>query len=156
MRLLVTTPLSVVVDAREVHHIRAEDESGAFGILPGHADFITVLAISVISWRDQLAAEHHVAVRGGVFMVRDGTLVEVATREAVGEDTLGALGHAVLQRFREEARAEEASRVSATRLQLATIRQMQRYLQSGRQSILGEPATILPFAKPQSGGQSGS
>ena len=91
MRLLVTTPVSVVIDADDVAHVRAEDETGAFGVLPGHADFITVLAISVITWRDQAGVEHHVAVRGGVLTVRDGDLVEVATREAVGDDGPEAL-----------------------------------------------------------------
>ncbi|MGD8417762.1 MAG: F0F1 ATP synthase subunit epsilon [Pseudomonadales bacterium] len=134
MRLLVTTPTAVVVDAPDVRYLRAEDETGAFGILPGHADFLTVLAISVITWRNAGGDDHHVAVRGGVLTVRDGQDVDVATREAVGEDTLERLGDAVLARFREEAEAETESRVSTARLHLAAIRQLQRYLESGRQS----------------------
>lgn len=142
MRLLVTTPLSVVVD-EDVRHVRAEDETGAFGILPGHADFITTLEISVITWRNHSEEEHFIAVRGGVLAVRDGNLVEVATREAVGEDNFRQLGRAVLARFREETQAEEASRVSATRLQLATIRQLQRYLEAGRQPLpQGSPPSL--------------
>ena len=143
MRLLVTTPMSVVLDAADVGHVRAEDETGAFGILPGHADFITVLAISVITWTDTAGAEHHVAVRGGVLTVHEGDLVEVATRDAVGEDTLQRLGDAVLQRFREEAQTEEEARISATRLHLAAIRQLQRYLESGRGPLpQGQPPVL--------------
>ncbi len=139
MRLLVTTPMSVVVDAENVRHVRAEDETGAFGILPGHADFVSVLTVSVITWRNHENEEHNVAVRGGVLTVRDGNVVEIATREAAGEDTLHRLGRAVLERFREEAQAEEKSRLSATRLHLAAIRQIQRYLESGRQPIPQRP-----------------
>ncbi len=135
MRLLVTTPLSVVVDEHDVRYVRAEDETGSFGILPGHTDFITVLTISVISWRNHSDEEHHVAVRGGVLAVRGGGRVQVATREAVGEDTFQRLGQAVLARFRDEAQAEEKSRLSAARLHLATIRQLQRYLESGHQPV---------------------
>ncbi len=135
MRLMVTTPLRVVVDADHVTHIRAEDETGAFGILQGHADLVTVLTVSVISWLNHDGDEHHVAVRGGVLTVRGGSLVEVATRDAVGEDTLRALGDAVLARFRADARAETESRVSSTRLHLAAMRQMQRYLEAGRNPI---------------------
>ena len=143
MRLLVTTPMSVVVDARDVRHVRADDETGAFGILPGHADFITVLTVSVITWRNHEDEEHHVAVRGGILTVRHGDLVEVATREAVGEDTLRRLGDAVLERFRAEARAEEESRFSATRLHLAAIRQIRRYLEAGRQPVpRGSPPAL--------------
>jgi F-type H+-transporting ATPase subunit epsilon len=135
MRLLVTTPVSVVVDADDVRHVRAEDETGAFGILSGHADFITILSVSVITWRDRLGEDRHIAVRGGVLTVRGGNLVEVATREAVGEDTLRQLGQAVLQRFRAEVEAEEESRLAATRLHLAAIRQLQRYLESARRPV---------------------
>jgi F-type H+-transporting ATPase subunit epsilon len=143
MKLLVTTPISVIVEAVGVRHVRADDETGAFGILPGHADFITVLTVSVITWRNQANEEHYVAVRGGVLTVRDGNLVEVATREAVSEDTLRRLGGAVLERFREEAQAEEQSRVSAARLHLAAIRQLQRYLESGRQPLPQAPPPAL-------------
>jgi len=145
MRLLVTTPMSVIVDADRVAHVRAEDETGAFGILPGHAEFVTVLTVSVISWLDQDGNEHHIAVRGGVLTVRGGSLVEVATRSAVGEDTLRALGDAVLARFRAEARAETESRVSSARLHLAAMRQMQRYLEAGRKPVpQGHPAMGRP------------
>jgi F-type H+-transporting ATPase subunit epsilon len=151
MKLLVTTPMSVIVDAEDVRYVSADDETGAFGILPGHADFITVLTVSVITWRNHMDEEHHVAVRGGVLTVRDGNLVEIATREAVGEDTLRRLGGAVLERFREEAHAEEASRVSATRLHLAAIRQLQRYLESGRQPIPQGPPPALGASTPRGG-----
>lgn len=120
--------MAVIVDADDVTHVRAEDESGAFGILPGHGDFLTALTISVISWRQQDGSERHVAVRGGVLVVRNGQQVEVASREAVDEATLGQLGPAVLERFQREVAAEAAARTSATRLQLATIRQFERYL----------------------------
>ena len=39
MRLLITTPTTVVVDDPDVVALRAEDDSGSFGILQGHADF---------------------------------------------------------------------------------------------------------------------
>ena len=50
MRLRIITPLAVVVDEDGVLALRAEDATGGFGILPGHADFLTSLAISVVSW----------------------------------------------------------------------------------------------------------
>ncbi len=141
MRLLVTTPLRVIVDADRVTQVRAEDETGAFGIRPGHADFVTVLGVSVMSWLNHDGEEHYIAVRGGVLTVREGSLVEVATRDAVGEDTLRSLGDAVLARFRADVRAETESRVSSARLHLAAMRQMQRYLEAGRSQVpQGHPA----------------
>jgi F-type H+-transporting ATPase subunit epsilon len=130
MRLSIATPLGIVLDASDVTHVRAEDETGAFGILPGHADFLTTLTVSVVTWRTG-SREQHVAVRGGVLTVRDGEDVVIATREAVGEETLTALGDAVLDRMRKEEESEQAARMAGTRMELAALRQIQLYLASG-------------------------
>jgi len=88
VRLTIATPLAIVIEAGDVAHLRAEDETGAFGILPGHADFLTALAVSVASWRDNFGAEHYVAVRGGMLEMRDGDAIAIATPEAVPGDDL--------------------------------------------------------------------
>ena len=44
MKLTIVTPLAVIIETDGVVHLRAEDETGAFGILSGHADFLTALA----------------------------------------------------------------------------------------------------------------
>jgi len=134
MRLIVTTPLSIAAEATGVAHLRAEDETGAFGILPGHADFLTALSISVATWRDRQGAEHHVAVRGGMLQVRDGKTITIATREAIASDDLNRLETEVLTAFRRQSEEERAARTDAERLYLAAIRQICRFLKSERQS----------------------
>ncbi len=131
MRLLVTTPTALVVEARDVAHVRAEDDTGAFGIEPRHARFLTTLPISVLSWRDAEAAEHHVAVRGGVLIVEDGD-VEVATRQAIRDDDLDSLAVKVEQAFLQDTETEETARTAAHRLHLATMRQIQRVVDAAR------------------------
>lgn len=132
MRLTVTTPLRIVIDAGDVAHLRAEDETGAFGILPGHADFLTALAISVVSWRNGQGAEHHVAVQGGMLEVRGGKAIAIVTREAVPSDDLHRLEVEVLARFRRQLAEEHAARQDAQRLYLAAIRQICHFLRPGR------------------------
>lgn len=124
MKLTISTPLAVVVEAEDVMHLRAEDETGAFGVLPNHADFLTVLAMSVMSWRDLRDAEHHVAVRGGLLEVRNGDTIAVATREAVPGDDLVQLETEVLARFRRQIEEEHTARTDAQRLYLAAVRQI--------------------------------
>lgn len=136
MKLRVSTPVAVIVDVDDVRHIRAEDETGAFGILPGHAAFITVLSISVLTWRDATDAEHYIAVGGGILTVSDGNMVEVATREAVGQDELGRLKQSLLSRSAEDTEAETTAHTSATRLHLATIRQLQRFLSPNQRDAM--------------------
>lgn len=132
MRLLVTTPTAVIVDAADAAYVQAEDDSGVFGILPGHADFLSVLAPSVMTWRDGAGTERYVAVRGGVLAVRGGQSVEVASREAVPGDDLHALQRMVGARLRQGAEEEAHARSRTAQLQLAAFRQIYHYLQDGR------------------------
>jgi F-type H+-transporting ATPase subunit epsilon len=136
MKLTVATPLAIVVEADNIAHLRAEDETGAFGILPGHADFLTALTISVASWRDDRGAEHHIAVRGGMFEVRGGTTIAIATPEAITGDDLHQLEAEVLAGFRRRFDEEQAARTDAQRLYLAAIRQIVRFLRAERAPAL--------------------
>jgi len=144
VRLTVTTPLAIIVEASDVVHLRAEDDTGAFGILPGHADFLTALAVSVASWRDDRGAEHYVAVRGGMLEVRDGDTIAIATPEAVAGDDLHRLESEVLAKFRRQLGEEQSARTDAQRLYLAAIRQIARFLRGGNAPAMPAPPMIGP------------
>jgi F-type H+-transporting ATPase subunit epsilon len=131
MRLCITTPLAVVVDEDEILSLRAEDATGSFGILPRHADFLTSLAISIVSWQSGDEKRHYCAVRRGVLSVNAGRDIAIATREAVTGDDLATLDQKVLGRFRADIEAERTERVESTRLQLDAIRQIVSHLGSG-------------------------
>ena len=128
MKLRIVTPLSVVVDEDGVAALRAEDSSGGFGILPGHADFLTSLAISVVSWKRSDASRRYCAVRRGVLTVAGGRDIAIATREAVAGDDLARLDQTVLARFRADIETERTEHVESTRLQLNAIRRIMRHL----------------------------
>jgi len=124
MKLRIITPLSVVVDEDGVQALRAEDTSGSFGILPRHADFLTSLVISVVSWKRGDGARRYCAVRRGVLTVTGGGDIAIATREAVAGDDLVTLDKTVLSRFRADLETERTEHVESTRLQLNAIRQI--------------------------------
>ena len=132
MKLTVTTPLAIAVDTDDVAHLRAEDATGAFGILPGHADFLSALSLSVVSWRDGRGAEHHVAVRGGMLRVHGGDTIAIATPEAVPGEDLRQLEADVISRFRRGVAEEAAARTDAQRLYLAAIRRILHYIRPDR------------------------
>lgn len=149
MRLIVTTPLAIIADASDVTHLRAEDETGAFGILPGHADFLTALSVSVATWRNRTGAEHHIAVRSGMLEVRGGDTITIATREAIASDDLHHLETEVLATFRRQTEEERSARTDAQRLYLAAIRQIYRFLKSERPpAIPGERLATEPESEP--------
>jgi F-type H+-transporting ATPase subunit epsilon len=133
MRLRIVTPLEVVVEADGVRALRANDATGSFGIMPGHAEFLTSLTLGVVSWRAGDETPRYCAVRGGVLTVTAGEEIAIATREAVAGDDLATLDQTVLARFRADTEVERAERVDSTRLQLNAIRRIVSHLrQSGR------------------------
>ncbi len=132
MRLLISDPTKVAVDHADVVSVRAEDESGGFGILPGHADLLTVLTPSAVMWRHADGRTAWCAVRRGILTVRGGREVAIATRQAQLGSDLGELEHAVIARFRAEADAERTERVAATQLHMEAIRQIVRALRPGQ------------------------
>jgi F-type H+-transporting ATPase subunit epsilon len=137
MRLLITTPTAVVIDAKDVISVRAEDESGGFGILKGHADLLTALTVSVVRWRDSEDRQRYCAVRRGVLSVTNGGEVAVATREAVPGDDLDQLEDVVLTQFREAQEAERTARTESMKLEMNAIRQIVRYLRPERRGFVG-------------------
>jgi len=137
MRLLITTPATVVVDDSAVTAVRAEDESGSFGILAGHTDFLTALTVSIVSWRRDDGTQRYCAVRYGVFSVSGGNRVAVATREALVGDDLGHLENVVLAGFRDSIEAERTARTRSLQLEMNAIRQIVRYLRPERAGTFG-------------------
>ena len=137
MRLLITTPTSVVIDDPSVVAVRAEDESGGFGILKGHADFLTALSISVVSWHRADGRQQFCAVRHGVLSVTRGSEVAIATREAVPGDDFDHLDQVVLAEFRETLEAERTARTESLQLQMKAIRQIVRYLRPEKRGANG-------------------
>ncbi len=123
------TPLAIVIDEDSVAAVRAEDASGSFGILSGHADFLTSLVISVISWKRSDETRHYCGVRRGMLSVTAGNDVSVATREAIASDDLATLDATVLERFSAEVEQERSERFESAQLQINAIRRMVNQLQ---------------------------
>jgi F-type H+-transporting ATPase subunit epsilon len=131
LHLTIATPARVLFDSTEVVALRAEDASGSFGILPGHAAFLTVLAPSVLRWHAADGVQRFCAVKEGVLRVSGGHDVAIACREGV----MGTSGTSleVLEAQVEAARAAQLdavrrARVDETRLHAQAVRQLLRYL----------------------------
>ncbi len=130
MRLTVSTPTAVIEDVDDLCHVRAEDETGAFGIKQGHTDLVTVLPVSVVTWRANDGREGFVVVRQSVLTVRDGNRVEIAARGAYRDEQLHELGSTVLEELKRSDETEDVSRTSEARLHLATMRQIEKVLRA--------------------------
>jgi F-type H+-transporting ATPase subunit epsilon len=144
LHFTVTTPEHVLVESDDVAAVRAEDQSGSFGILPGHADLLTVLVPSVVRWRTADGAARFCAVRGGVFTVSAGHNVAVACREGVVGDSLEDLEAKVRAVRAQQLEADRKARVEQVRQHALAVRQLLRYLRPNpahAASIEREPAS---------------
>jgi F-type H+-transporting ATPase subunit epsilon len=128
LHLRVTTPAQILVRSDNVAAVQAEDQSGSFGILPGHADLLTVLVPSVLRWRMVDGATAFCAVHGGVFTVASGCEVAVACREGVVGDSLEELEEKVRALRAQELEGERKARIEQLRLHALAVRQLVRYL----------------------------
>ncbi len=141
LHLLISTPTELLLDASDIGQVRAEDASGAFGILPGHIDLITALpSSSVIRWRFSTSAAGFCVARGGVLTVEGGERVAIACRQGTVGSDLDTLEATVARMRREEREANAHARVEEVRLHAQAIRHLMRYLRPGQNhSTLGEP-----------------
>jgi F-type H+-transporting ATPase subunit epsilon len=127
-RLTIATPATLLVEGEGVVSIRAEDQSGGFGLLPGCADFLTVLPACVVRWRMATGGERYCALRGGVLTATGGGRVAIACREGVLGGDLRKLEAEARAARAAQADAAARARVEQTRLHAGAVRQLIRYL----------------------------
>ena len=128
LSLSISTPEAVIVARADIRSLRAADASGDFGILPGHADLLTVLPASVVRFRAGDDVWQFCAVRGGVMTVSGGDRVAIACRQASLSDDLDALAAAIAADRAAGTDADRRARVDEMRLHARAVRQMLRYL----------------------------
>ena len=97
VKLEIITPYSKVLDM-EVDEVTATGKIGEFGVLPGHAPFLTSLRIGELAYKNNGITEH-MALNWGYFEIQDDRIIVlVETAEASDEIDLerakAALGRA--------------------------------------------------------------
>ena len=131
LTLEIATPMRLVV-AETVDEVVAPGIAGYFGVLPGHAPFLTTLGIGEVTYRVG-QDEHYLALAGGFAEVRNDKVIVLAdTAERPGE-----IDRARAERARERAErrlsaatAEET--VDYTRAAAALARALARLQTAGR------------------------
>jgi F-type H+-transporting ATPase subunit epsilon len=106
-RLNIVTPTGIF--ARDISHIRLRDESGYFGVMKGHIDFLTVLVPSLCYYRDINGREVFLAVDAGIFSIRLGA-VTLATREVFESEDAEKLADIIENTFLARSISEESVR----------------------------------------------
>ena len=124
LSLEITTPMRLVV-AEQVDEVVAPGIEGYFGVLPGHAPFLTTLGTGIVTYRIG-RDEHQLAVSGGFAEVRNDKVIILAdTAERPAE-----IDRARAERARERAERRLSGRaqeeVDYARCQIALARAVTR------------------------------
>ena len=135
--LTISTPSRVLFDADDIVSLRAEDESGGFGLLAGHADIVASLPSSVVSWRQDGATWRYAVVSGAVLTMSGGRRAAIACRSGLVGDELETLREEVRARRAAELDADRRARVEQVRLHARAVRQLMLLL--GTASGSGPP-----------------
>ena len=132
LTLEVASPSRLVV-AETVDEVVVPGSEGYFGVLPGHAPFLTTLGVGELTYRIG-RDEHHLAVAGGFAEVRnDKVIILVDTAERPDE-----IDRARAERARQRAEQRLAGRpvagedIDYTRALTALARALTRLLVAGR------------------------
>jgi F-type H+-transporting ATPase subunit epsilon len=106
-KLNIITPTGMFT--RDVRHVRLRDGTGFFGVMKGHADFLTVLVPSLCYYLDMDGREVFLAVDEGVFTVRDG-VATLASREVFESEDAEKLSEIIESAFEKRRKSEETMR----------------------------------------------
>jgi F-type H+-transporting ATPase subunit epsilon len=135
LTLEIATPTRLVV-SEQVDEVVAPGIEGYFGVLPGHAPFLTTLGIGELTYRKG-RDEYHLAITGGFVEVRNDKVIVLAdTAERPDE-----IDRERAERARSRAEARLAGRapdestdaVDYTRALVALMRALTRLLVAGRE-----------------------
>ncbi|KAB0667490.1 F0F1 ATP synthase subunit epsilon [Oryzomonas japonica] len=84
MKLEIVTPYKKVVDI-EVDEVTATGKLGEFGVLPGHAPFLTSLKIGELAYKYDGKAEH-MALNWGYFEIKDDRIIVLVETAELAEE----------------------------------------------------------------------
>ena len=91
-KLSIVTPAKIL--EKEITYIRLKDETGFFGILKGHTNFLTVLVPSLCYYTDANGKEVFLAVDAGILSVREGTAT-ITSKEVFESDNAEKLAEII-------------------------------------------------------------
>jgi F-type H+-transporting ATPase subunit epsilon len=124
LTLEVATPMRLVV-AETVDEVVAPGIEGYFGVLPGHAPFLTTLGIGVLTYR-RGREELQLAISGGFAEVRNDKVIVLADAAERPEDIDRARAERARQRAEQRLGGRSQEEIDFARCQAALARALAR------------------------------
>ena len=130
LTLEIATPMRLVV-SEQVDEVVAPGVEGYFGVLPGHAPFLTTLGIGELTYRVG-RAEHHLALVGGFAEVRNDKVIVLADAAERPDEIDRARAERARERAERRLSGRAPDEVDFARAQAALMRALMRLHVAGR------------------------
>ncbi|SFM75389.1 F0F1 ATP synthase subunit epsilon [Marinobacter zhejiangensis] len=101
----------------------AEDTTGSFGLLPGHARFMTCLTMGLARFRTEDQLWHYLALPGAVLYFNNNELV-LSTRHYLRDDDYTRVNSALKDQLLAEENALQAMKESLHRMEEETLKRL--------------------------------
>ena len=124
LQLELATPTRLVVSA-EVEEVVAPGSVGYFGVLPGHAPFLTTLGVGELMYREG-GRECYVAVSGGFAEVRNDKVIVLADTAERPQDIDRERAERARERAEQRLAGRSQDEVDYTRAAAALARALTR------------------------------
>src|SRR5687768_11204949 len=120
-----------LVVSEEVDEVVAPGIEGYFGVLPGHAPFLTTLGIGTVTYRIG-RDEHHLAIAGGFAEVRNDKVIILADTAERPDEIDRARAEKAKQRAESRLLGRTQDDVDYTRAMAAMLRAQTRLQAAGK------------------------
>lgn len=130
LRLELATPIRLVV-AEEVDEAVVPGSEGYFGVLPGHAAFLTTLGIGELAYR-QAGRERYLAVSGGFAEVGNDKVIVLADTAERPDEIDRERAERARQRAEQRLTGRTQEEMDFTRAAAALARALLRLQVAGR------------------------
>ena len=124
LTLEIATPTRQVV-TEQVDEVVAPGSEGYFGVLPGHAPFLTTLGVGVVTYRIG-REEHQLAVAGGFAEVRNDKVIILADSAERPEEIDRARAERARERAERRLSGRSEEEIDYVRCQAALARALTR------------------------------
>lgn len=125
MKLKVLLPTEIFID-QEISKVTAEAENGYFCLLPRHADFVTALVPSLLSFVSKTGKEEFIAVDEGI-LIKVGSEVLISTRNAMRGPDLGTLRQIIEEQFETINDQEKKARSILASIEASFVRRFLKF-----------------------------
>src|SRR5438105_7491508 len=114
-----------LVVAEQVDEVVAPGIEGYFGVLPGHAPFLTTLGIGVVTYRSA-RGEHQLAIAGGFAEVRNDKVIILADSAERPDEIDRARAESAKERAERRLSGRAQDEVDYARAQVSLMRALVR------------------------------